>query len=90
MKKTLQTLQAKLETKINNLPTTEVEQNIFNGTPLDIDLTEETDLLCEIIDNNNDISEDLEYLLANALMDLESFPSFALQSLEDAILLLEE
>ncbi len=88
MKKTLQTLQAKLETKINNLPEEEVEQNIFDGIPLQADFTEETDLLCEIIDNNN-LTEELEYLLANALMDLESFPSFALQSLEEAISLLD-
>lgn len=88
MKKTLQTLQAKLETKINNLPEEEVEQNLFDGIPLQADFTEETDLLCEIIDNNN-LTEELEYLLANAMMDLESFPSFALQSLEEAIDLLD-
>lgn len=88
MKKTLQTLQAKLETKINNLPEEEVEQNIFQGIPLQADFTEETDLLCEIIDNNN-LTEELEYLLANAMMDLESFPAFALQSLEEAISLLD-
>ena len=69
-----------IEEKINNLPQEEVEQNIFQGIPLQADFTEETDLLCEIIDNNN-LTEELEYLLANAMIDLESFPSFALQSL---------
>ena len=88
MKNRLKKLQSQLEEKINNLPTTEVEQNIFQGIPLQADFTEETDLLCEIIDNNN-LTEDMEYLLANAMMDLESFPSFALQSLEEAISLLD-
>ena len=88
MKNRLKKLQSMIEEKINNLPTTEVEANIFDGIPLQADFTEETDLLCEIIDNNN-LTEDMEYLLANAMMDLESFPAFALQSLEEAISLLD-
>lgn len=89
MKKTLQTIQTQIENKLETIPDEQIEENIFEGKPLPIHFEEEQQALENLIDAQKDIDEDLEYLLANALMDLDSFPSFALQTLEEAIDLLQ-